>query len=267
VAQKSRVARVSEEILVRIDGSTAVLTLNRPEQRNALTPAMLIGLRKSILELETNSSVRVLVITGAGDQVFCSGADLKAAQAAKAAGDTSGRGAYRELLLTIVNCSKPTVALARGHVLAGGLGLFLACDLALATDDAEFSTPEINVGMFPMMVLALLERAAGRRAALEMAFLGDRKNAAEAVRIGILNRAFKRSEFEQKSNEFISRIANQSGAILRIGKEALKDVQGRPLPEQLETLEKALEKVMSSEDSREGIRAFAEKRKPQWKDA
>jgi enoyl-CoA hydratase/carnithine racemase len=158
------------------------------------------------------------------------------------------------------------VALARGHVMAGGLGLFIACDLGLACDDVHFSTPEIHVGMFPMMVLALLYRAVGRKKATELIFLGERIPAVTARDYGIVNQVYPRKTFDGAAEEFVLRLADKSGHILRLGKEASAAVEGLPFPAALEYLESALERLMATEDSKEGIRAFIEKREPRWKE-
>ncbi|HUP58772.1 MAG TPA: enoyl-CoA hydratase-related protein, partial [Bdellovibrionota bacterium] len=195
-----------------------------------------------------------------GDQVFCAGADLKAAAGRQGPAD----GSYRELLLELRRCRKPTVALARGHVLAGGMGLVLACDLAVACDDVHFSTPEIGVGMFPMMVFGLLSRSVSRRRAFEMAFLGEKVPAPQACQDGIVNHVYPRAAFDARSRELVAKLAAKSGAILTIGKEAILECEDLPLDESLALLERALERVMRSQDSREGIAAFIEKRKPEW---
>jgi enoyl-CoA hydratase len=285
LAQKLRAAGLKRmsELLIEIENGVASLTLNRPEQRNALSPTLLHALREAFRELQSNPKARVITLTGSGDQVFCAGADLKAARAANSAAEaspgkhesgptrssgekSSSRSDFKNLLLEIQNCTKPTVALARGHVMAGGLGLFLACDLALACDDIHFSTPEINVGMFPMMVLGLLLPIVGRKRAIEMAFLGEKVSAKDALSYRMLNHVYSREEFESASREFVQELASKSSAILRIGKNAIHSIENLALKDSLTALESALEQVMKSEDSKEGIRAFIEKRKPQWKD-
>jgi enoyl-CoA hydratase len=253
------------EVLYSVEHGVGRITINRPEQRNAVNSSVLQGMREALRDAGETRAVRVITITGSGDKVFCAGADLKAALS-NDEGQGFGRGDFRQLLLEIYRCPKPTVALARGHVMAGGMGIFLACDLALACDDIHFSTPEIHVGMFPMMVLALLYRHVGRKKATEMLFLGERVPASEAMQLGIVNHLFPRNEFEGGAAAFVAKISEKSGAILRLGKEAIATAEDRSLGEALEYLESALGRVLITEDSKEGIRAFFEKRKPRWID-
>jgi enoyl-CoA hydratase/carnithine racemase len=253
------------EVRYEVASHVASLTIDRPLRRNALDAAVLVELRRLVAQAVADPDVRVITLTGAGDQVFCAGADLKASSSGEEGlGGRFGRGEFRALLLELVNCPKPTVALARGHVMAGGLGLLLACDLALAADDIHVSTPEVQVGMFPMMVLALLFRNVGRKKAAELILLGERISAAEARELGIVNRVFARGAFEESAHDFVTKLASRSGEILRRGKAAMREVEGLPLDQQLERLEKALELLMATADSQEGIRAFLEKRPPRW---
>ncbi|HYK91780.1 MAG TPA: enoyl-CoA hydratase-related protein [Acidobacteriota bacterium] len=249
------------DVLCSIENGIARISINRPEQRNALNPAVLRGLRAALESICSNRTVGVITVTGEGDKVFCAGADLKAALAERPEGEAFDRSEYRDLLTDLLKCPKPTVALARGHVLAGGLGILLACDLSLACDDVFFSTPEIQVGMFPMMVLALLYRHVGRKRATEMLFLGERVPAAAALEYGIVNHIFPRAQFDVCASEYLQRIAAKSRQILKLGKEAIARIEDWSLAQELEYLEDALSGVMSTEDSREGIRAFLEKRK------
>jgi len=253
------------DVLYSVEDGVASITINRPEQRNALNPAVLRGIREGLRNAVETRAARVITITGSGDKVFCAGADLKAALS-NAEGQGFGRGDFRQLLLEIYRCPKPTVALARGHVMAGGMGIVLACDLGLACDDIHFSTPEIHVGMFPMMVLALLYRHLGRKKATEMLFLGERIPAPEAMQLGIVNHVFPRKEFEEGAAAFVAKISEKSNAILRLGKEAITTIEDGGLGKSLEQLETALARVMATEDSKEGMRAFVEKRKPRWID-
>lgn len=259
---------MNSEVLYSVDGNVGRITINRPEQRNALNSAVLTGIRHALADAAVDRSVRVVTLTGAGEKVFCAGADLKASLTREAGKEPPdfGRGDYRNLLLAIRECPKPTVALAKGHVMAGGLGIFLACDLSLACEDIHLSTPEIHVGMFPMMVLALLYKHVGRKKATEMLFLGEQIPAGVARDYGMVNQVFPRSGFDVAAEEFVGKVAAKSFSILRQGREAIREMEDLALPQTLEYLESALARVMETEDSKEGIRAFLEKRKPQWKD-
>ncbi len=253
------------EVLYVVEGGVGRITINRPDQRNALNPAALGQLREVIQSAKTDPMVRVITITGAGDKIFCAGADLKASLTEEPGVDAFGRSDFRKLLYEITTFSKPTLALVRGHVFGGGMGLVLACDLSFACDDVHFATPEINVGMFPMMVMAFLCRRIGRKRAAEMMFLGESVPASRAAEDGIVNHVFPREQFEAESTEIIRKLLDKSSRILELGKEAITRILDRTLPEDLEYLESALARVMASADSREGIRAFVEKRKPQWR--
>ncbi len=258
-------SRVSE-CLRTTESGVARLTINRPDRRNALDGATIEALRQALRSSVDDTAARVITLTGSGDTVFCAGADLKAALGEEQAPGDFGRAGYRELLLELRRCPKPTVALARGHVMAGGLGILLACDFALGCDDIHVSTPEINVGLFPMMVLALLYRHVGRKKATEMLFLGDRMPAAEARECGIFNALYGRGDFEPASAAYVAQLARKSGAVLRLGKSAILHVEDRLLADELEYLEHELGRVMTTEDSREGVKAFLEKRAAHWRD-
>jgi enoyl-CoA hydratase/carnithine racemase len=257
---------MADEVSSILESGILGVSIHRPEQRNSINAAVMTGLTAALRQAAANRAVRVVTLTGAGDKVFCAGADLKSSQSQEPVTSGFSPLAYRELLLEILRCPKPTVALARGHVLAGGLGLVLACDFALACDDIHVSTPEIQVGMFPMMVMALLVRHVGRKRAFEMAFLGARLPAAGAMQFGILNHVYARDQFEIEAGRFVQKLAEKSAAIVRLGKEALLHMEAPRLEADLMDLESALFKVMSCADSKEGMRAFLEKRKPQWQD-
>ena len=257
---------MADEIRSTLESGVLEISIHRPEQRNSMDAAVMTGLITALRQAAANRAVRVVTLTGSGDKVFCAGADLKSSQSHGPGAGGFTPPAYRELLLEILRCPKPTVALARGHVLAGGLGLVLACDFALACDDIHVSTPEILVGMFPMMVMALLMRHVGRKRAFEMAFLGERLPASAAMQFGILNHVYARDRFEIEAGRFVHKMAEKSAAIVRLGKEALLHMETPRLEADLMDLESALSRVMSCADSKEGMRAFLEKRKPQWQD-
>ena len=257
---------MTDEVLSLLEAGVLHITIQRPDQRNALNAEVFRGLRGALHVAAADPAVRVITLSGAGDRVFCAGADLKSALNAPEGGTAFRPADYRALIQDILDCPKPTVALARGHVMAGGIGILLACDLALACDDIHFSTPEIHVGMYPMMVLSLLYRHVGRKRAAEMILLGERIPASTALDFGIINRAVPRDRFESEAGRIVRDLAGKSSAILRLGKEAVARVAGRGLQEDLEYLESALARVMACADSREGLKAFLEKRKPRWAD-
>ena len=251
------------EVLFSVESGEGRITINRPEKSNALSGEMLKEMRRVLQEAGQDPAVRVITITGAGDKVFCAGLELKASRAADS-GQDFGRSDFRQFLIEIVRCPKPTIALVRGHVMGGGVGIVLASDLSLACSDVHFSTPEIQVGMFPMMVMGLLFRNVGRKKATEMMLLGERITAAEAQQFGVINHVFSRDRFEASAGEFVQKLAAKSLTILKMGKEAISRVLDGKLPEEERFLESALVEVMATRDSKEGIRAFAEKREPKW---
>jgi enoyl-CoA hydratase len=253
-----------DEVLYSVEAGIGRITINRPEKSNAMSPAVLARLRQVIEEAGKDRNVRVVTLTGAGEKVFCAGVDLKASLAAGPEGQAFGRSDFRQLLIEISQCPKPTVSLVRGHAMGGGIGLIAASDLCFSYDDVHFSTSEIHVGMFPMMVMGLLYRNVGRKKATEMILLGDRMTAAEAAQSGLINRAFPREQFEAAAAGYIQKLADKSTVILAMGKKAISELLDKSLHEEEQYLESALVKVMATEDSKEGIRAFVEKRKPSW---
>jgi enoyl-CoA hydratase len=253
-----------DEVLYSVEAGIGRITINRPDKRNAMSPAVLARMRQIIAEAGKDRKAGVVTLTGAGEKMFCAGVDLKASLAAGSEGQAFGRSDFRQLLVEIARCPKPTVALVRGHVMGGGIGIITACDLCFACDDVHFSTPEIHVGMFPMMVMGLLYRNLGRKKATEMLLLGDRITAAEAAQSGLINRALPREQFEAVAAEYIQKLSSKSSVILAIGKRAISRLLDKSLQEEEQYLESALVEVMATDDSKEGIRAFVEKRKPNW---
>ena len=251
-----------DEVLFSVDSGIAQITINRPARSNALSPVVLKEMQRFLQMAGEDPGVRIVTLTGAGEKVFCAGLDLRASL--KSGGQGSATNDFRRLLLEIVQCPKPTIALVRGHVVGGGIGIVLASDLCLACSDVHFSTPEIQVGMFPMMVMGLLYRNIGRKKAAEMMFLGERMTALQAQESGIINHAYSRDQFETAAGEFVRKLAGKSAKILKMGKKAISRLLDEKLADEEEILESALVEVMATEDSREGIRAFIEKRQPRW---
>lgn len=250
----------------RLDGGVAVFTIDRPQQRNALSAAVVQQLHRWISEADADPAVRVLVITGAGDRIFSAGGDLSLMIGDGALAAHDGRRAYGSLLLSIQACRKPSIARVNGHALAGGLGLMLACDLAVAANDVELGTPEVDIGLFPMMLMALLQRHLGRKRALELVLTGERISAARAVELGLLNRAVPRAELEATTSALAQKLCGKSQATLALGRKAFYTAEDLPLVQALEYLAGQLSLNVTLEDAAEGVGAFLEKRKPQWRD-
>lgn len=254
------------EVRYENQGHQALVTIDRPRARNALSPGVVQGLLQAIERAEADPQARVLVLTGAGEKVFCAGGDLGQMGDGGFLAGHEGRRAYATLLSRVQGCRKPTVARVNGHALAGGLGLVLACDLAVAAEHAEFGTPEIDVGLFPMMMMALLQRHVGRKRALELVMTGDRLPAREALALGLLNRVALAAELDGVVGALAGKLAGKSQAVLALGKRAFFTAEDLPLPAALELLASQLSLNVLAEDAAEGVTAFLEKRPPKWND-
>ena len=227
----------------------------------------MIGLLRSHLgALKTDPEVRVVVLTGAGDRAFCAGADLSGM--AEGAGHLAlheARGELAALFEELWSLGKPTVARVRGYALAGGFGLALACDLVIAADDAVFGTPEIDVGLWPFMITVPLVRSMPPKVVLELMMTGRRVQADEAERIGFVNRVVAVDGLDAAVDELTATLAAKSPAIMRLGRDSFYATWDLAAAEALATLHPMLTVATASEDTAEGIAAFAEKRPPIWK--
>lgn len=255
------------QVRYEVSGPRALLTLDRPTARNAISSQVIQELFECLGRAEGDPAVRVIVLTGSGDRIFCAGADLTSMASDGGFLSThDARRAFGELLLRLQGVRKPTVARVNGHALAGGLGLVLACDLAVASEAAEFGTPEIDVGLFPMMVMAFLQRHVGRKRALEMVLTGERIRAAEAKALGLVNRVVPHAELDAEVDRLTERLAAKSQAVLALGKRAFFTAEDLPQGQAIEHLASQLSLNICAEDAAEGVTAFLEKRKPAWKD-
>jgi len=247
-------------------GAIRLLTLDRPAQRNALSPELIRELRAALQEADRDEGSRVVCITGSGDRAFCAGADLSTAFGQSALAAHEARRAYAGLLLDLGRLGKPVVACINGAAVAGALGIVASCDFALAVEEAHFSLPEIDVGLFPYMALAPLVRVLGRRRALDLALTGRRVDAQEALRIGLVNEVHPRAHLWERTEMLCRTLAGKSSAVLRLGRRALQATQDLPYEAQLEALALHLDLNAGLEDAREGISAFLAGRKPGWRD-
>jgi enoyl-CoA hydratase len=256
-----------ETIRYEVAGNgVATVTLDQPETRNALSSEMLAELLEALEAARDDDAVRCLVLTSSHERVFSSGANL-----AGFGGDAPlvhkhfSSEALLKLFRLVTEMRKPTLCAANGHVLAGALGIALACDLIVAKDTAGFGTPEINVGAFPFMIMALIYRNVPRKKANELMLLGERMTAHEALEAGLVNRVVPGEEFDAAIDEWATKLASKSPAILRLGKEAMSGQQDMAFLEALDYLRSQLTIALSTDDVTEGVRAFFEKREPQWR--
>jgi len=254
-----------EQVLLVADGHVATVTLNRPEQRNPLSAAMLRDLAAAFQWCRDESDVRVVILTGAG-RVFCAGADLSSFD-----GEMTGLERYRsrdlfvDLFILMAELGKPIVGRINGHALAGGLGLACSCDILVSVDTATFGTPEINVGIWPMMIQAILSRSIPRKVLLEMEMLGDRWTATQLQSLGIINRVVPLEQLDSAVKEIADQLAKKSPVAMRLGRDSFYRQQDMDFRAALHYLHGQFLLVSQTEDSREGIKAFFEKREPDFK--
>lgn len=248
-----------------VSGSTATVTLDDPARANALSNAAMGELADAVRTACSDEAVRVIVITGSGDRVFSAGGDLSGGFVDRPVAGHAPRGALADLIRTMRRCPKPVVARVNGLALGGGLGIVAACDVAIAADHAAFGTPEVSVGLWPMMITAVLQPLVPRRPLLDMMLTGRRIGAAEAVEIGIVNRAVPAADLDNVIDETASALAAQSPAALALGKAAFYAVEDMDLDTALDHLHIGLTAVASTEDAHEGITAFLDKRDPTWR--
>jgi enoyl-CoA hydratase/carnithine racemase len=254
-----------EQVLLSAAGHIATVTLNRPEQRNPLSATMLRDLANAFRWCKDEPEIRVVVLTGAG-RVFCAGADLTSFD-----GDVSGLDKYRsrdlfvDLFLLMSELGKPIVGRINGHALAGGLGLACSCDILVAIDTATFGTPEINVGIWPMMIQAILSRSIPRKVLLEMEMLGERWTAMQLQSLGVVSRVVGHEQLDGTVNEIAEQLAKKSPVAMRLGRDSFYRHQDMDFRAALHYLHGQFLLVSQTEDSREGIKAFFEKREPDFK--
>jgi len=249
-------------LLYHIENHIAALTINREARRNAISLETISLFLEYLNEAEKDHNVRVILITGSGNKAFCVGADL----GGEADGQLQeGFKSYARLLKRLTAYPKPVVASVNGACMAGGMGFMLACDIVIARNDAKFGTPEVNVGLWPMMIGALIYRNTLRKKAMEMVLLGERMNADQALEMGLITRSVPPESLHNEVNRVLQQLAQKSSIGIKIGKEAFYAMADMPFEEALDFLSGKIAAVASTEDAREGIMAFIEKRKPVFK--
>ena len=244
----------------------ATISLDQPETRNALSDELLDELIAAFSAARDDPAVRCVVLTSTHERIFSAGANLAGfAAEVPLAHKHFGTERFPRLFRLIGELGKPTICAANGHVLAGALGIALACDLILAREGARFGTPEINVGVFPFMIMALIYRNVPRKKTNELLLLGEQISAAEAERIGMVNKIFSPEEFDAGVREWAEKLAAKSPVLMKLGKDAIFRQQDMAFLDALDFLRAQLTIAFSTEDIQEGVRAFFEKREPEWK--
>ena len=242
----------------------ATITINDPERRNPISVETMAELLEATQRAVDDGSVKVIVYTGAGYEVFSAGGDLSGAFVDDAVGLHQKRGVFADLLRLMWRSGKPTVARVNGHALAGGFGLAVACDITICVDDARLGTTEVTVGLWPMMITAALARSMPRKALLEMMLTGRTIDAEEAHRLGAVSRVVMRSELDAAIDDVVARLQSLSPATLMFGRDVFEGVSGLGVDAALDRLQLGLTEVAMSDDASEGIAAFLEKRDPHW---
>jgi enoyl-CoA hydratase len=244
----------------------ATIALDQPETRNALSDELLGELIAALEAARDDPAVRCVVLTSTHERVFSAGANLAGfAAEVPLVHKHFGTEAFPRVFRLLGELGKPSICAANGHVLAGALGIALACDLIVAREGVRFGTPEINVGVFPFMIMALIYRNVPRKKTNELLLLGEQISAEEALRIGIVNRVVPAAEFEEAVREWADKLASKSPVLMKLGKDAMFRQQDMEFAQALDFLRSQLAIAFSTEDIQEGVQAFFEKREPVWK--
>lgn len=256
-----------QTLVVEIKNKVGRITLSREDKRNSISPTMMNEILDAFKRLNDEPNVAVIVLTGAGTKVFCSGADISESIAAGASflERYEEQRKFAELFKLLIGLRKPLVGRINGHAVGGGFGLAAACDVVIAAEDCKFATPEVNIGLFPYVIMATLLRFTNSpKKLLEMMLMGERIDAKEAQQLGLVNHVVPRDELDAKVEEIARKIAKKSPATLRMGRRAFYTMRDMEYGKALEYLASMLAINTQAEDVAEGIASFIEKREPKW---
>ncbi len=248
-----------------VTNGVATVTIDDPERRNPLSIETMAGLADAVSSAGSDEDVRVIVLTGAGDRAFSAGGDLSGGFVDSPLPDHQGRGALADLFRAMRSNPKPIVGRINGAALGGGFGVAAACDITIAADHARFGTPEINLGLWPMMISAVLLPLVPRKQLLEMMLVGRIVDAAEARELGIVTRVVPSAELDTAVGDVVATLVSKSSAALALGKSSFYAMEGMDIDTALDHLQIGLTAVSFTEDAAEGVQAFLEKRPPEWK--
>ncbi|ARB44386.1 enoyl-CoA hydratase/isomerase family protein [Alloalcanivorax xenomutans] len=252
-----------QAVLLEKRGRALWITVNRPDKRNAINQAVIDGIRQGYEQAQADPQVRVIVLTGSGDKAFCAGADLRPGEGfvfdyAKPNAD------YADLMRLASNSTVPSIARVNGVCMAGGMGLLCMTDMAVAVDTVRFGLPEVKVGVFPMQVLSLLQRLVPQRVLREWCFTGEPFTADEALQAGLVNHLAPAAELDAKVEWLIDRLVDKSPTAIRRGKYALRAIEAMSFDQAIAYTETQIATLALTEDAKEGLAAFNEKRAPDW---
>ena len=252
------------QVLTEKRGPVQWITINREERRNAMNDAVIAGISAGFTSATSDPNVRAVVLTGVGNKAFCAGADLSA-------GSGSFKYDYSKVGLNFVQLMKqardltlPLIARVNGHAMAGGMGMLGMCDMAISTDKALFGMPEVKVGVFPMQIMAVLQRLIPSRKLYEMALTGEPISATEALELGLLNYVVPVAELDAKTEWLLSRLLDKSPTAIRRGKYAMRTTEQLNFDQSAAFMEAQIGTLALTEDAAEGRAAFIEKRAPVW---
>ena len=246
------------------NGAVLTLTIDRAEARNALNDAVMVSMRRALIEAQEDREIRAIVVTGAGDRAFCAGGDLKPSSKTFGYDPAETSTVYADLLRTASACTTPLIARVNGHCLAGGMGILGMCDMAVAAEGARFGLPEVKIGLFPMQVAALLQTLMPPRKFDELCITGEPMTADEALACGLVNYVVAAAELDAKVAWLTDRILDKSPTAIRRGKYALNAIADMTLEQALAYMEGQIISLAQTQDAAEGLAAFNEKRAPAW---
>ncbi len=256
----------TDQVLAEKRGAVAWLSINREDRRNALNDAVCAGMIAGLKAAATDSEVRAVIVTGVGTKAFCAGGDLKPGKDGSpfVVDPSEPENPVIRLFRAFEDFNKPVVARVNGNVYGGGVGLLCACDMAVAADHAKIGTPEVGVGLFPMMILGYMLRVIPRRRLMEMCMTGEPFVGHEAVEAGLVNYSVPAAELDAKVDWLLARMVDKSPTAIRLGKHAFHAMQDMSLGECFNIAQAVLPNMVSTEDAKEGFRAFQERRAPNW---
>jgi methylglutaconyl-CoA hydratase len=252
------------EVLVEKRGAVLWITINREERRNAMNDAVTFGIGDSLTAASTDPEVRAVVLTGAGNRAFCAGADLSAGSGSFQYDYSKVGVPFVRLMQQARNLTLPLIARVNGHTMAGGMGLMGMCDMAIGVDSARFGMPEVKVGVFPMQIMAVLQRLIPSRKLYEMALTGEPITATEALELGLLNYVVPAEQLDSKVDWLLSRLLDKSPTAIRRGKYAMRVTEQLNFDQSAVFMESQIGTLALTEDAAEGRQAFVEKRTPVW---